>query len=100
MWLETTAAISTGSAPIRVRNSRSFRQWPNLLTIRTIRSFCSLGWICQSIPNEAPMAAKLALSLSTVTGSAAEKCTLMKNSPLSPSPNCWLSMMLHPVMKR
>ena len=58
-WLETTAAISTGSAPIRERNSRSFRQWPNLLTIRTIRIRSSARWICQSIAKASPTAAKL-----------------------------------------
>ena len=49
VWLETTAAISTGSAPIRERKSRSFRQCPNLLTIRTIRILSSARWICQSM---------------------------------------------------
>ena len=67
VWLETTAAISTGSAPIRERNSRSFRQCPNLLTISTTRIFSSARWICQSIRKESPTAAKLARSFSTVT---------------------------------
>ena len=62
------AAISTGSAPIRARNSRSFRQCPNLLTISTIRIRSSARWICQSIWKESPIAAKLARSFSTVTG--------------------------------
>jgi hypothetical protein len=38
--------------------------------------------------------------LSTVTPASAEKWTRMKNRPVSWSPNCRLSTMLHPVMKR
>jgi hypothetical protein len=71
-----------------------------LETIRTTRIRSALGWICQSMWKEAPIAAKLARSFSVLTGCAAEKCTRMKKSPLSASPNCWLSMMLQPVMKR
>ncbi len=49
---------------------------------------------------ESPTAAKLARSFSNVTGRSALKCTRMKNSPVSWSPNCLLSSMLQPVMKR
>ncbi len=100
VWLETTAATSTGSAPMLARKSRSLRQWPNLLTIRTIRIRSSEGWMCQSMRYAPPTAAKLARSLSAVTSGSAEKCTRMKNSPVSWSPNCRLSTMLQPVMKR
>jgi hypothetical protein len=100
VWLDTTAAISTGNAPIRARNSRSFRQCPNLLTMSTTRIRSSARLICQSMWKESPIAAKLARSFSTVTGDSAEKWTRMKNSPVSWSPNCWLSSMLQPVMKR
>jgi hypothetical protein len=98
--LDTTAAISTGSAPIRARKSRSFRQCPNLLTMSTMRIFASARLICQSMWKASPIAVKLARSLSTVTGSPAEKWTRMKNRPVSWSPNCWLSSMLQPVMNR
>lgn len=65
-----------------------------------IRIFSSARWICQSMPKESPTAAKLARSLSTLTEVSALKWTRMKNSPVSRSPNCWLSSMLQPVMKR
>jgi hypothetical protein len=66
----------------------------------TIRIRSPAGWMRQSMWYESPIAAKLARSLSALTGSSAEKCTRMKNSPVSWSPNCWLSTMLQPVMKR
>ncbi len=99
MWLETTATISTGSAPIRERNSRSFRQCPNFDTMSTTRVRRSARSIC-SMPKASPTAVKLARSFSTSTGASAEKWTRMKKSPVSRSPNCRLSSMLHPVMKR
>ncbi len=85
---------------MRARKSRSFRQWPNLLTMRTIRIRSSERWICHSMRKESPIAAKEARSFSTETGEPAEKETRMKNRPVSWSPNCWLSSMLQPVMKR
>ena len=66
----------------------------------TTRIRSSARWICQSIAKASPIAAKLARSLSTVTGASAEKWTRMKNRPVSWSPNCWLSSMLQPVMNR
>jgi hypothetical protein len=100
VWLETTATISTGSAPMPDLKSRSLRQWPNLLTISTTRIRSDERCICQSIRKESPIAAKLARSFSTSTVTSAEKWTRMKKSPVSWSPNCWLSSMLQPVMKR
>lgn len=71
-----------------------------MLTISTTRMRSDGRWICHSIRNESPTAAKLARSFSTVTGAYAEKWTRMKKRPVSWSPNCWLSSMLQPVMKR
>ncbi|CFP62224.1 Uncharacterised protein [Bordetella pertussis] len=46
MWLDTMAATSARSWPLLTRNSRSFRQWPCLLTMMSRRALRCASWIC------------------------------------------------------
>src|SRR6185437_15279885 len=101
VWLETTAGISIGSAPMLCRNSRSLRQCPNLDTMIRVGIRIAASWICQDMWNAAAVAVKPPVSeIRSTPGSCARKCTRMKNSLVSGSPYCWLSTMVQPVTSR
>ncbi|CAM5691106.1 hypothetical protein STENM223S_02919 [Streptomyces tendae] len=83
------------------RKSRSLRQWPNLLTISTIRIRSAGRWICHSIRKASPMAAKPARSLSTVTVASAEKVDVHEEQTRVVVPELLAVLdVRQPVMKR
>ena len=97
--------MSTPSAPPRVcvlqRNSRSFRQWPCLLTISSRRERRASACSRRSMPNCVRTLPKTRSSVAaSASCSGASKCTRMKNRPVPSSvtsPNCCEATMLQPA---
>ena len=96
MWFEITATISIGSAPIRQRYRRSFRQCPKRDTRMTTRIFAVSSRKSKVMPKRAAVSPKPAVSVSSVAPVSGTKLTRMKKLPVSTSSYCALSVMLQP----
>ncbi len=89
-----------GRAPVRQRNNRSFRQWPNRETMITAGVLRAASKIAAVIPCRSATGANLASSADCPIPPADSNTVRMKNRPLPASP-CWaLSRMLHPDSAR
>ena len=92
--------MSIGRAPIRQRNSRSFRQCPSLETMINVGVFTEASKIPASMLYSDDTGAKAACSAARFDPAVDSNTVRMKNRLLPGSP-CWaLSMMLQPCSTR
>ena len=92
------AGISIGSVPERCRNSRSFRQWAEVLAISRVRTFRPAGLRLHCIPKACATGSSAACS--SAWGAAVVASTRMKKVPVPWLPYCWESVILQPATSR
>src|SRR5688572_20043147 len=93
------ARMSMARRPLFQRNSRSFRQWPSLLTRITVFIGCWAACSCQFMPKPSANPSRSALSWASSRLEQAKR-TRMKNRPVSWSLYCAASSMLPPRSSR
>ena len=100
-WFDTTAGMTIGSVPTRVRNSRSLRQWPSFDTSTSVRAGVAASVISQVMSYAAATAAKPRRTAARWWASSSRsKRIRMKKRTVSTSSNCALSTMLARTLTR